>query len=908
MNQKSHAYFLLITGLLLFYTHGFSQEKKLWLKVDDVENTEQLLETKTTIKQQQLFALDLDQLNNKLKFNTKSNNTSRIVEFPDADGNLLKFKVNKTSIMHPELAKKFPSIKSYQGQGVNDKSLSIHFTTNKLGLHAMVLSPKKGTMFIDPYTKNRKKYSVYYKRDVLTDKPFECSVIYEESVNVKSSGLKKTTSDLKLRTFRLAIAATEEYSTFHVDAAGIGSGSTRADSINAVLSAMVVTMNRVNPIFERDVALTMQLVANNDQLIYLETDLGSDPYTNNNGSALLIQNQNNVNSVIGAANYDIGHVFSTGGGGVANLGSVCGTNKAKGVSGSSLPLGNSFDVDYVTHEMGHQFGANHTFNGTAGNCGGINRNNATAVEPGSGSTLMGYAGICGPQQNIQSNSDSYFNTISITEIYNNITNGASQCAAVSNLTTNLHQPTANAGNDFVIPKSTPFVLKGQGSDADGDVLTYAWEQVDNEVNGISIPPSSTQTVGAVFRSFSPTLESDRYFPNMQTLASAGSSIWEVLPSVSRTMDFALTVRDNVVAGGQTASNNTTITVNDAAGPFVVTSQNNTGIAWVENDSEIITWDVAGTTTNGVNESNVNILLSTDGGLTFPTVLASNTPNDGIESIIVPNINTPNARIMVQAVANIFFAINSKNIAIGSFETICQDYISIDIPKQIPDANTAGVVSTISIPDNFLVTDVNLTLDITHSWLWDLQIYLKAPNGTEVLIYDRTCGSSGQQRQNIVATFDDKASTVVCNNLIPAISGTTKPTNLLSTFNGLSSLGNWQLRVVDNAGGDLGTLNNWSLELCQTNQTASVDDYHFNEFNVYPNPSTGQVQLRLDASNTENVQVKIYDLRGRQVFTSNYNNIDTKFNKHLNLNSLAKGIYFLKVKKGRALGTKKVILH
>lgn len=908
MNHKRYAFFLLIATLLLVHTNGFSQKEKLWSKVDALQNSEQILETKTILKRHKLFALDLDKLKSKLQFNTKSSKTSKIVEFPDANGDFIKFRVTETSTLHPVLAKKFPSIKSYQGQGAEDKTLSVHFTTTKLGLYAMVLSPKEGTMFIDPYTKDRKKYSVYYKKDAVTDKSFECSAIDEEISKIKNTTLKSVTHDLKLRTFRLALATTEEYSNFHIDAAGVGAGSTRTDSINAVLSAIVVTMNRVNPIFERDVALTMQLVANNDQIIYLETDSGSDPYTNNNGSAMLTQNQNTLNSVIGVANYDIGHVFSTGGGGVANRASVCGANKAKGVTGSALPVSDSFNIDYVAHEMGHQFGANHTFNGTAGNCGNGNRNNATAVEPGSGSSLMGYAGICGPQQNVQANSEGYFHVVSIAEIYNNITNGLSQCAAVSNFAFNLNQPTVNAGNDYVIPKSTPFVLRGQGADPDGDPLTYGWEQIDNEVSGISIPPSSTQTGGAVFRSFSPSLEPNRYFPNMQTLAIGGSSTWEVLPSVSRTMDFTLTVRDNVVGEGQIASDDAQITVNDIAGPFLVTSQNTTGISWAENDTKTITWDVAGTTANGIDESHVNILLSTDGGLTFPVTLASNTPNDGVQNILVPNTSSPNVRIMVQAVANIFYAINSENISIGSFQTTCSTFQSTDIPKPVPDANTAGVVSSINVPSNFLISDVNVSLDLSHSWLWDLQIYLKAPNGTEILIYDRTCGSSGQQRQNINATFDDEASAAVCANAIPAIFGITKPTNLLSGFSGLSSLGNWQLKVIDNSHGDVGTINNWSLELCQTNQTVSVGDYSFNEFSIYPNPSNGQVHLKLDASNSENVKVKIYDLQGREVFDADYSNIDTKFNRQLNLNSLVKGVYFMKVIKGKASGTKKVILY
>ena len=354
--------------------------------------------------------------------------------------------------------------------------------------------------------------------------------------------------------------------------------------------------------------------------------------------------------------------------------------------------------------------------------------------------------------------------------------------------------------------------------------------------------------------------------------------------------------------------NTTITVNDIAGPFLVTSQNTTGVSWIENDSEIITWDVAGTDGNGINESHVNILLSLDGGLTFPTVLVANTPNDGSESIIVPNTPSPNVRIMVQAVANIFFAINNENISIGSFQTSCTTYQSADIPKSIPDANTAGVVSTINVPSNFLVSDVNVSLNISHSWLWDLQVYLKAPNGTEILIYDRTCGSSGQQRQSIDATFDDDAISFACNNASPAISGITKSEQLLSSFNGISSIGTWQLKVVDNSHGDVGVLNNWSIELCQTNQTVGVDEYGFNEFVVYPNPFTNQVQLSFQTNSFDDVFISLYDISGRQILTRNYTNQTTTFNKSLEFKHISSGVYVLKIQKGKVSASKKIIKY
>ncbi len=904
--MKRLYYIFFFAYLNMCNSNGFAQEKTLWSKIDKTSITESLLKKESFISNYQTFKLNLKSLKNQLNSISKElAGKGKIIKFPDANGNLHKYFVKETSLLHPKLAVKFPMIKSYVGQGVNDKSSSIHFTVNILGLYAMILSSEKGTMYINPYTKNRETYMIYSKNDVSANRNFKC-LTKNEPVNNKSKNSNKNANDLKLRTFRLALATTEEYSNFHVNAAGLGAGSTRNDSINVVMSAITVTMTRVNAMFERDVALTMQLVANNDQLLFLETDPGNDPYSNDNGSAMLTQNQATINNSIGVANYDIGHVFSTGGGGVAFLRSPCGASKAGGVTGSNAPVGDSFDIDFVTHEMGHQYGANHTFNGTASNCGGGNRNTATAVEPGSGSTIMAYAGICSPQ-NVQSNSDAYFHNVSIREMFENITVGFSQCALETDMIANLNAPTADAGNDYTIPKSTPFVLRGQGADVDGDEITYCWEQVDNEVNGISIPPSSTQTQGAVFRSFSPTTITDRYMPGINTvLSGATASTWEVVPNVSRTMNFELTVRDNVVGEGQTSSDTMEVTINDAAGPFVVTSQDVQGISWNIGDTETITWNVAGTDTNGVNVSNVNILLSLDAGITFSIILVSNTLNDGKEEIVVPNSLASDVRVMVEAVDNIFYAINNEPISIGSFETTCAIYNTTDIPKQIPDNNVNGVVSTINVQDDFPVTDVNVTIDITHTWIWDMQIYLKAPDGTEILIYDRSCGSSGVQRKNMDAIFDDAASSVVCNNADPAISGVTKSDNQLSIFNGLSSLGDWEIKVVDNASGDVGTLNNWSIDLCQTNQTVSVDDYSFDRFIVYPNPFNDNFRISLDSNNSDPVFITVYDITGRVVINKKIKNTSTTFNREFDFSALATGMYILNVCKGIAKASKKII--
>ena len=909
MNLKKFKYIIFFWVFILFRFYGFTQEKGLWSQVENSTVSEKLLSTKTTVEKFDTFRLDINNLKVNLSVVPQKilgKEGGRIMEFPDFNGKLQRFKIKQNSLLHPDLHIKFPTIKTYSGQGVDDKSVTIHFTLNSLGLYAMILSPDNGITYIDPYTENRKVYKVYSKKDTKATKSFEC-LTENQSTKKPVKSYQKNANELKLRTFKLALAATEEYSNYHVNDAGIGAGSSRNDSINAVLSAITVTMTRVNAVFERDLGLSMQLVANNDQLIFLESDPGVDPYDNNDGTAMLSQNQATIDNVIGTANYHIGHVFSTGGGGVAYLNSPCTGFKAGGVTGYGAPVGDSFDVDYVAHEMGHQFGANHTFNGNASNCNGA-RNNDTAVEPGSGSTIMGYAGICTPQ-NVQNSSDAYFHGISIQEIYENITIGASQCAVQTDFVTNMAAPIADAGFDYVIPKSTPFILKGQGTDTDGDDLIFCWEQIDNDVIGIEIPPSATQTTGAVFRSLSPTKITNRFIPTLPTVISGNfSSTWEVVPSVSRDLNFKLTVRDNVAGEGQTDSDEMKVTVNDSAGPFLVTSQNVTGISWTEGGTETVTWDVAGTTANNINVSQVDIFLSLDGGLTFPILLASNTSNDGTESITVPNAISPDVRVMVQAVGNIFYAVNSESFSIGSFETSCTTYNSTDVPKQIPDMNTSGVTSIINIIDDFTVSDVNVNIDITHTWLWDLQVYLKSPSGTEVLIYDRNCGSSGEQRQNINAYFDDDATALVCDNVIPAVYGNTKPSNLLSAFNGMSSFGDWTLKVVDNALADFGDLNNWSIELCQTKQTAAIDDFYFEELLTYPNPFNDVFTISFKPLTSENIYITLYDLRGRIILNKKFTNPNTSFKQDLNLSSLTAGLYILNVRQGPANVSKKIIKY
>jgi hypothetical protein len=549
--------------------------------------------------------------------------------------------------MEPGLAAQFPQIKTYLGQGVDDPTATVRLDTTPLGFHAQVLSPN-GNYYIDPYTRNDYEfYASYYKRDLTDRHGFSCHPADDEAVHPAlpaGAGGDKSSGGTR-RTYRLANACTGEYAAYF------------GGTVAAAQSAIVTAINRVTGVYETECAIRMTLVANNTSIVY--TNSSTDPYTNNNGSTMLGQNISTCNSVIGSANYDIGHVFSTGGGGVAYLGVVCGSNKAGGVTGSTAPVGDAYYIDYVAHEMGHQFGANHNFNGTGGSCGGGNRNASTAYEPGSGSTIMGYAGICGADD-LQPHSDAYFSADSYREIMAYVTTGGGASCASTTSTGNT-PPTVNAGADYTIPKQTPFQLTATGSDPDLDTLTFFWEERDlgaaQSASGGIIADNGTSPF---IRPWTPTTSPSRIVPRLSDLLANTLAFGEQLPNTNRTVHFRCTARDNRAGSGGVNFDDMVITVTTAAGPFLVTSPN-TAVSW--SGTQTVTWNVASTTASPVSCANVRILLSTDGGNTWPTVLLASTPNDGSEPVTLPNISTTTARIRVEAVGNIFFDVSNANFTI-----------------------------------------------------------------------------------------------------------------------------------------------------------------------------------------------------------------------------------------------------
>jgi hypothetical protein len=573
-----------------------------------------------------------------------------VFALPYPDGTDRRFRVEESPILEPELAARFPEIRTFVAQGIDDPTATARLSLTSLGFHAMVLSTA-GTVYIDPYRRWDARYVLsYFKGHARkpAGEAFRCEVdgkTQDEAAWEAPPASVEAASGTQLRTYRLALAGTGEYSTAVC--------APNPVAVSCALNAMAVSMNRVTGIYEREVAIRMVIVANNNLVVY--TDGTTDPYTNGNGSTMLGQNQSNLNSVIGTANYDIGHVFSTGGGGIAQLGVPCTSNKARGVTGQSNPVGDPFDVDYVAHEMGHQFGGSHTFNGTTGNCGG-NRSSGSAYEPGSGTTIMAYAGIC-DAEDLQPHSDDTFHTRSFDQIVSFSTGATgSSCAAIT--ATGNTPPTVNAGAAFTIPKQTPFTLTGSATDPDPDTLTYMWEEFDL---GSAAPPNDdVAAVRPIFRSFVPLAVPSRTFPRLSDILNNVATLGESMSTRNRTMTFRMTVRDNRAGGGGVDWAATTVTVNAAAGPFAVT-QPNTAVSW--SGVRTVTWNVAGTNAAPVSCANVAIDLSTDGGNTFPTSLAASTANDGSEAVTLPNTPTAQARVRVSCVGNVFFDISNVDFSI-----------------------------------------------------------------------------------------------------------------------------------------------------------------------------------------------------------------------------------------------------
>jgi subtilisin-like proprotein convertase family protein len=972
---------LVFSITIVFFSFYGTAQSNYWNDAVLSDANKRIVRNKLAVEEVKVFSLDDSLFRAKLTQNNVR--TGSIVYFPDDDGKQIAFKVFEANVFSKELSIKYPNIKSYRGVSMDNSTKRIHFSVSPKGIQSMMTGRgEKGMLFME---KGIGQTYVLYNRNNHNAKDigFICKTspkILEQSL----SSTAKLVDDQTLRKFRVAIAASGEYTNYH--------GGTKAGALTAINA----TLTRVNGIFERDLGVTLELIGTTDEVIYLDPE--TDPFT----GSLSSQTQNVLTSVLGEESYDIGHLFNqkddTLDGNSGFIGSVCRDNrKGSAYTTFSDPEGDVFDIDLVAHEMGHQFGANHTFSH-------LSEGTSVQVEPGSGTTIMGYAGITGAN-NVASNSDDYFHYSSILQIREYLeTVSCGETMALTNV-----PPVLNPVQNYIIPKTTAFVLTGDASDADvGDIITYSWEQIDNGiVTQATFGPTSP--TGAMFRSLPPTTVPERYFPNLDRILSGNltqtnpglGDAWETVSSVERNLNFSLTVRDNALNGGQLVSDEIAVLVSNDAGPFIVTSQS-APATYVAGEVQTISWDVANTNLAPVSAETVDIFLSIDGGLTYPTIVAQNVPNDGTHDVVIPARPTSSARFMVRAHNNIFFAVNSvdftitaseivlnfdgleyeickpddlvvdfnyetylgfseestfsivslppglnatfssptantnntpisitftgtNSVPIGNypltirataptftkeleitlnlydttftevqlvaptdgflnaskdltlewesniqntayvleiatdaaftniiesptvstnvymptalennteyfwrvkpinscgegvfgasrtFTTIDFNCISQDafgLPLDISSSGTPTIISRISFFEDLPLADLNVNLDLEHTFLADLVISLTSPAGTTVVLVSSSCGEA----RNINAIFDDDALPFTCAGN-PAINGTVRPLGSLSSFNGESILGEWILEVKDNAPSDGGRLNAFALEVC-----------------------------------------------------------------------------------------------
>lgn len=608
------------------------------------------------------LSLNLDAMRNHLRqapmeFTTAAQNAPLELVLPMPDGSMEAFAVWESPIMEPALAEQFPMIKTYAGRSMANPTISIRMDYSPLGFNA-IIHTGSGTALIAPNSPEEQVYLSFWLKNVDFNTPeaqqFHCEVKHDDTkleafTENFAPATDRAVVPVDLYTYRLAVATTVEYSS--------SEGNTPA----SVMAAVVNVIGNVNSVFERDAAVRLLLIANTDTVFHFSNP---DPYTNGNTEQMINQNPPILNAAFTVNGYDIGHVFGTNGGGLASTGGVCDATvlsqypKARAASCKFGPYSGPLFYIIAGHEMGHQFNALHTFN----KCDNENESPETAYEPGSGSSIMCYNGndVC-TVNHVQPTSDPYFHVNSMLRIQAFTRTGdGNQCKQV--VANGNEMPVANIPMEggFFIPKSTPFSLTGIGSDVnDPGILTYTWEQYDLGPPSILGQPMGT---APLFRWYPPTNNPTRIFPKMETILSNTSDIREVLPTTDRVLTFRFVVRDNHPVAGAFNYDEFQFNCAASAGPFVVTYPNAADTFSVGDYVEA-TWDVASTDLAPVNCQKVNIHLSTNGGMTYPTLLASQVDNDGSAYVVMPDLPTTTARLRVEAADNIFFDISNQNFTI-----------------------------------------------------------------------------------------------------------------------------------------------------------------------------------------------------------------------------------------------------
>jgi len=582
-----------------------------------------------------------------------------VLAIPSPDGGVERFAIEESPILPPDLAARFPEIRTFRGQSLDDPATTMRCDLTPQGFHAIVLSPARA-VFVEPAqgfeTSSALAASPYIVYDSLRERSepgaFACGSSEDPLPNARfrtrgdSPSLDAGTGPSygeTLRLFRFAVGTTGEYTLIY------GGGT-----VSGTLAAVTTTVNNMNAILEREVAVRLVLISGETAI--LSTDAANDGYTHGDRFAMIPENQTKLDTVIGPDNYDVGHVFD--GASIPNTWSVWGAGyccvcnpgtKGRGATiFTTAPPSFSWTALFLTHEIGHQLSASHTFNATTDICRDA-RAWWTAYEPGAGATIMGYGNNCGDEG--FNGWSSYFHAASLEQISSLVASSPEACGSTQ--PTDNTPPFVSAGPPHTIPIGTPFTLTAEGGDSDGDPVTYGWEEYDL---GTPSPPSTDDGSRPIFRSFPPTPDPARTLPRMDDVLGRKATLGESLPVTSRTMNFRVTARDlhAGVAGVATAA--TQIVTDAGIGPFIVT-QPSQGARWIGSAQETVFWDVAGTDGPPVNCASVRISLSVDEGASFPYLLAQSTPNDGSETVTVPQNQTADARVKVEAIENIFFNVS-----------------------------------------------------------------------------------------------------------------------------------------------------------------------------------------------------------------------------------------------------------
>ncbi|WP_159083957.1 Ig-like domain-containing protein [Saccharobesus litoralis] len=826
--------FLFILLAHIFKSHlvlANSQQNWQWIKLAGKQDSVALHPSAQRLDESYLQT-DVSIIKNQLTLlATHSDSSALVITLPAPNNQTIQYKISYSPIYASSFHSFTPSIYTFKGTQVGAEQNTGRFDIGELGFNGMYQI--NGELYFIDAIKGSPDLVAFYPQPKQKLRFVDSVIQHFQPTPItlaKRGSFTDSNTTLQNITYRIAIASSAEYTDFF-------------GSVSAAQNAIVTTMNRVNQVYQQEFGIQFQLIANNSTL--LQTNANTDPFANSPEEADLTANQTLLDTQIGDANYDIGHVFLTGNGGLAGVGVTCLTgHKASAATGLENPTGDVFAVELASHEIGHQMGANHSFNGTDEFCDG-SRNASTAYETGSGSSIMSYAGIC-DSQNIESGSLAFFHSISLDEINNFVNNGAgATCGNTSNSLN--HAPISNAGQDFTIPANTPFVLTGNATDADNDVLTYSWEQFDKGLASSSPADMIDDGTRPLFRAYQPGNSKVRYFPRLQDVIDGNLVLGETYPLTDRTLNFRFLSRDNK---GGIGDDSTQIQVEASAGPFTVTSPA-INKSLNGNDNLTINWQVANTDQAPISCSQVDIMLSTDNGITFTQALTIQTANDGNETVTVPNIDVNQARVMVKCSDNVFYNIAPARLSISN--TQVQD--TPDIRQVTTKKMNQGDNITLSLND--------VTIDDNDSTVFTLNV-LEGNNyqvqGTTVIPNDQFSGSLsvGLTVSDESNNTSSQATMLITINALPTtvddvaslLTGQTLKFDVLANDNDTETANNLlQISQITYTGPHSVSQVNNQIQIVASD-TVGADSLIYTVSDTDGGTATGQLSFTVAASNTK----------------------------------------------------------